>query len=73
VGVPSRQWGETPVAYVVLRPQTTIAADALLGWLNARVGKTQRLADLLLVESLPRSEIGKVLKRQLREEYSTKN
>lgn len=73
VGVPSRQWGETPVAYVVLQPQTTITADALLGWLNARVGKTQRLADLLLVESLPRSEIGKVLKRQLREEYSTKN
>jgi acyl-CoA synthetase (AMP-forming)/AMP-acid ligase II len=28
---------------------------------------------LLLIESLPRSEIGKVLKRQLREEYSTKN
>jgi acyl-CoA synthetase (AMP-forming)/AMP-acid ligase II len=73
VGVPSRQWGETPVAYVVLRPQTTITAEALLAWLNARVGKTQRLADLLLVESLPRSEIGKVLKRQLREEYSTRN
>jgi acyl-CoA synthetase (AMP-forming)/AMP-acid ligase II len=58
---------------VVLRPQTTITADVLLAWLNTRVGKTQRLADLLLVESLPRSEIGKVLKRQLREEYSTKN
>ena len=73
VGVPSRQWGETPVAYVVLRPHTTITPDDLLSWLNARVSKTQRLADLLLVESLPRSEIGKVLKRQLREEYSTKN
>jgi acyl-CoA synthetase (AMP-forming)/AMP-acid ligase II len=73
VGVPSRQWGETPVAYVVMRPHATVTADVLLAWLNARVGKTQRLADLLLVESLPRSEIGKVLKRQLREEYSTKN
>lgn len=73
VGVPSRQWGETPIAYVVLRPEPTISADQLLNWLNARVGKTQRLADLVVVDSLPRSEIGKILKRQLREEYSAKH
>lgn len=73
VGVPSRQWGETPVAYVVLRPQSQTSADTLLSWVNARVGKTQRLADLILIESLPRSEIGKVLKRQLREQYSAKD
>jgi acyl-CoA synthetase (AMP-forming)/AMP-acid ligase II len=33
------------------------------------VGKTQRVADVRLVGFLPRSEIGKVLKRQLREQY----
>lgn len=72
VGVPSRQWGETPIAYVVLRPEHNISAEGLLNWLNARVGKTQRLADLVVVDNLPRSEIGKILKRQLREEYSAK-
>jgi acyl-coenzyme A synthetase/AMP-(fatty) acid ligase len=36
---------------------------------NARLGKTQRLADLLFVSDLPRNEIGKTLKRQLREQY----
>ena len=69
VGVPSRAWGETPVGYVVLRPTATITKEALLVWVNARLGKTQRLADLLLIDDLPRNEIGKTLKRQLREQY----
>ncbi|MDN3988480.1 class I adenylate-forming enzyme family protein [Zwartia sp. IMCC34845] len=69
VGVPSRQWGETPVAYVVLKQGANIKPADLLTWVNARLGKTQRLADLLLTDVLPRSEIGKVLKRELRERY----
>ena len=72
VGVPSRAWGETPVGYVVLRPTATITKEALLVWVNARLGKTQRLADLLLIADLPRNEIGKTLKRQLREQYVEK-
>ena len=69
VGVPSEQWGETPVAYVVPLAGAHPPADGLRDWLNDRVGKTQRVADLRLVGHLPRSEIGKVLKRQLREQY----
>lgn len=69
VGVPSEQWGETPVAYVVARSGAQPIAEELREWLNTRVGKTQRVADLRLVERLPRSEIGKVLKRTLREQY----
>lgn len=69
VGVPSEQWGETPVAYVVPGAGSHPVAGELREWLNARVGKTQRVAEVLLVEQLPRSEIGKVLKRQLREQY----
>ena len=72
IGVPSREWGETPVAYVVpkdaSRDRAELAAE-IKTWLNNRVGKTQRVAELVLVDSLPRSEIGKVLKRDLRELY----
>ncbi len=69
-GVPSQDWGETPVAAVVLRHGAQIEAEALRAWVNGRLGKTQRLAELRLVESLPRSPIGKVLKRELRETYA---
>lgn len=69
VGVPSDKWGETPVAYVALKPGQTVSADELKAWLNGRVGKTQRLADLQFVDSLPRSHIGKILKRELRDGY----
>ncbi|HEX6860574.1 MAG TPA: class I adenylate-forming enzyme family protein [Caulobacteraceae bacterium] len=68
VGVPSKEWGETPVAFVALTSDT--AAEDLRAWANAQLGKTQRLSDVRVVESLPRSHIGKVLKRELREGYS---
>ncbi len=67
VGVPSQRWGETPVAYVVLGAGAVTPAETLLAWTNARLGKSQRLAAVEIADSLPRSDIGKVLKRQLRD------
>ena len=67
VGVPSAEWGETPVAFVVLRPGADASAEAIRDWANAQVGKTQRLSALTVRDELPRSPIGKVLKRELRD------
>ena len=69
VGVPSARWGETPVAFVVRHAGDGTPAATLHDWLNARVGRTQRLAGLRCVDELPRNAIGKVLKRTLREAY----
>ncbi len=69
VGVPSTRWGETPVAFVVRAANATDTPETLLSWFNERVGKTQRLARLQLIDELPRSAIGKVLKRELRDQY----
>ena len=70
VGVPSERWGETPVAFVVLKAEQTVPADELLQWTNGQLGKTQRLGSLQFLDELPRSAIGKVLKRELRAAYS---
>ena len=69
VGVPSPEWGESPVAFVVAKAGAP-GADALRAWANERLGKTQRLADVRFIDELPRSDIGKVLKRQLRDDYA---
>lgn len=69
VGVPSERWGETPVAFAVPRPGASLSADQLFAWANERLGKTQRVAAVQMVESLPRSAIGKVLKRELRDGF----
>ncbi len=70
VGVPSARWGETPVGFVVLAPGAAADPEALRAFANARLGSTQRLADVTVVPALPRSPIGKVLKRELRDSYA---
>src|SRR3546814_15921898 len=68
VGMPIEEWGETPVAFVVLTEGAdpeSVRADC-----NAKVGKTQRLSAITVVEELPRSPIGKVLKRELRDAHA---
>jgi acyl-CoA synthetase (AMP-forming)/AMP-acid ligase II len=72
VGVPSARWGETPVAFAVLKSGSALTAPGLLDWANSRLGKMQRLAAVEIAAVLPRSAIGKVLKRELREDYRNK-
>jgi len=67
IGVPSAEWGETPVAFVRLRG--VMEPEALRLWANARLGKMQRISAVGVVDELPRSAIGKVLKRELQERW----
>jgi len=66
VGAPSQQWGETPVGFVVLRPGARADADSLMAFANGRLGKIQRLSTVRVLDDLPRSPAGKVLKAELR-------
>jgi fatty-acyl-CoA synthase len=66
VGVPSDQWGETPVGFVVLQPGTAEAElEQIRTTANSRLGKTQRVSALYAIDDMPRSHIGKLLKTEL--------
>ena len=67
IGIPHAEWGETPIACVVLREGETADPDELREWTNTRVGKRQRIARAEICTDLPRNPNGKVLKRQLRD------
>ena len=71
IAVPCPTWGETPLALVVrAEPVTkTTSEAALLNWANERLGKMQRLSAISFTTDLPRSDIGKILKRELRARY----
>lgn len=69
IAVPSAAWGETPLALVVPKADSGVTAEGLLAWTNQQVGKTQRLSAVEFRPELPRSALGKVLKRELRDAY----
>jgi acyl-CoA synthetase (AMP-forming)/AMP-acid ligase II len=70
VALASREWGETPLAIVVRESGASSDAKTLRLWANDRLGKTQRISQLVFTEALPKSSIGKVLKRELRDTYA---
>lgn len=66
IGVPSDAWGETPYGLVVLREGATRSGEDICADANAKLGKSQRLSAVELRDELPRSSIGKILKKELR-------
>lgn len=69
IGIPSDRWGETPLGLVVLRDEATRSADDICAAANTVLGKSQRLSAVEARDTLPRSAIGKILKRELRAPY----
>ncbi|MBI5667642.1 MAG: AMP-binding protein [Chloroflexi bacterium] len=73
-GVPDKKWGETPVAAVVLRPGCDTPPAAIRDWLNQRVHAVyQRVSEVIIRDTFPRSAAGKTLKRVMRDEFLHEN
>ncbi len=68
IGVPDAYRGEAPRAFVTLQLGAAASADELAGWLNAQMGKHERVDGVVLRESLPKTMIGKLDRKALRAE-----
>ncbi|MBY6159133.1 class I adenylate-forming enzyme family protein [Pseudooceanicola nitratireducens] len=69
IAIPSDAWGETPLGFVVLAENAGSTPEGVCAWANEQLGKTQRLSKVIAMDELPRSEIGKILKKDLRAPY----
>ena len=69
IGVPDPKWGEAVKACVQLKPGASVSAEALIAWSRELIGAMKAPKSLDFIDSLPRSPVGKVLKRELRAPY----
>ena len=69
VGVPDPVWQETGLALLVLRPDATIDPLAVRDYCRQQLAHYKVPAYIVAVDGLPLSAQGKVLKRQLRQQY----
>lgn len=68
IGVPDEYRGEMPRAYITLQESGSVTAAELRDWLNARIGKHERVDDVVIRAELPRTIIGKLDRKALRAE-----
>ena len=65
IGVPDAQAGESPKAYVVLKGDVT--AEALMEYVASRVAPYKRIRSVEMIDAIPKSPSGKILRRVLKE------
>jgi fatty-acyl-CoA synthase len=70
IGVPDANWGETVCAIVALKPGHHLDLEQLREFAGAQLARYKMPRRLEIVPSLPRNAEGKILKTQLREQFS---
>jgi fatty-acyl-CoA synthase len=66
VAKPDERWGETPCAFIELRPGMTATAEELLAWSRERLARYKVPRHIVFAE-VPRTSTGKIQKFKLRE------
>jgi len=70
IGLPDPKWGEVGKACVVLKPDQSVTEDELLEFMTERLAKYKVPRSVSIVEALPISAAGKILKRELRNQFT---
>ena len=69
IGVPDPEWGQQPRAVVVLKKGETATREEIIEYCSPRLAGFKRPRSVVFIDSLPRNQIGKVLRNKLREQY----
>ncbi len=69
IGLPDAKWGEVGKACVVLKPNQSATEEELLKFMTERLAKYKVPKSVSFMEALPISAAGKILKRELREQW----
>ncbi len=69
IGVPNDRWGEVGLAVIALKPGATIDRARVVEHCVSRLAKFKIPNDIAIVDQLPRNATGKVLKRELRDQF----
>jgi long-chain acyl-CoA synthetase len=70
IGVPDEYRGEAPVAYVKLKAGHTVTEAELKSFLAEKLNKIEMPKQVIFKDALPKTLIGKLSKKELREEYA---
>jgi len=66
IGLPDEKWGERVVAVLQLRPGRRVEPDAVQAFVKARIGSVKTPKQIEVWPDLPRSKVGKVMKKDIR-------
>ncbi len=67
VGIPDEKWGETGKAFIVLKPGANLNPEEVQNYLQDKLARYKIPREISFVEEIPKSSVGKVLKRLLAE------
>lgn len=69
-GIPDEKWGEQVAAAVILKSGATASEEELIAVVKELKGAVQAPKQVLIVDSLPQTAVGKVNKRALRDQVT---
>ncbi len=70
IGVPHPKWGERPLLIIVAKPGARPSRESLLAHLSGKIAKWWLPDAVVLVEEIPHTAAGKILKTQLRRQFA---
>ncbi|PWA10389.1 AMP-dependent synthetase [Pueribacillus theae] len=69
IGVPDEKWVEAIKAFVVIRSGQTVSEEKIIQFCKERLASYKKPSSVEFIEELPKSAVGKVVRRVLREPY----